>query len=85
MPLAKTVHAYGIGLEIAREFNHPVLTKKAGNATIAIIVVHPLWHSECETVLRTIDNVHAQLGPDVEIVLADTFNLTRRPHEACGT
>lgn len=85
MPLAKTVHAYGIGLEIAREFNHPVLTKKAGNATVAIIVVHPLWHSECETVLRTIDNVHSQLGPDVEIVLADTFNLTRRPHEACGT
>ncbi len=85
MPLARTIHAYGIGLTIARELTHPVLIKKMNTSTVAVIIAHPLWNSDCAAILRAADQAKTILGNNTEIIIADTFNLTRRPHEACGS
>lgn len=81
--LAQAVAGYGIGLELSEDISHPVLVRSTGAKKLAIIVVHPLWKSESSVVLKVSDEIVAKLGADVEIRIADTFNLTRRPQWAC--
>jgi hypothetical protein len=83
MPLAQAVSGYGIGLELSEDISHPVLVRSAVGSKLAIIVVHPLWKTESSVVLKVTDEITKKLGPDVEIRIADTFNLTRRPQWAC--
>jgi hypothetical protein len=81
--LAQAIAGYGIGLELSEDISHPVLVRSTGVKKLAIIVVHPLWKSESSVVLKVSDEIVAKLGADVEIRIADTFNLTRRPQWAC--
>lgn len=83
LPLAQAVAGYGIGLELSDDIFHPVLVRSTGAKKLAIIVVHPLWESESSVVLKVSDEIAAKLGAGVEIRIADTFNLTRRPQWAC--
>jgi Lhr-like helicase len=83
MPLAQAVAGYGIGLELSEDVAHPVLVRNSAGSKLAIIVVHPLWKTESSVVLKVTDEIAKKFGADVEIRIADTFNLTRRPQWAC--
>jgi len=42
-------------------------------------VIHPLWNSNVPVLLKVRDEI-ASLLPGYQVILADTFNLIRRPH-----
>jgi hypothetical protein len=83
LPLAQAVAGYGIGFALSEEISHPVLVRSSVGSKLAIILVHPLWKTESSVVLKVADEITEKLGRDVEIRIADTFNLTRRPQWAC--
>ena len=68
----------GIGFEsLGDEIAHPCAVNH--ETSTVVLVVHPLWNSNVPVLLKVRDQVASAL-PGYKIVLADTFNLIRRPH-----
>ncbi len=68
----------GLGFEsLGDEIAHPCAVNH--ETSTVVLVVHPLWNSNVPVLLKVRDQVASAL-PGYKIVLADTFNLIRRPH-----
>jgi hypothetical protein len=68
----------GLGFEsLGDEIPHPCAVNH--ETSTVVLVVHPLWNSNVPVLLKVRDQVASAL-PGYKIVLADTFNLIRRPH-----
>ncbi len=68
----------GVGYEpLGDEISHPCAVNH--NEKNVVIVIHPLWNSNVPVLLKVRDEI-ASLLPGYQVILADTFNLIRRPH-----
>ena len=68
----------GVGYEsLDNEISHPCAVNH--DAKAVVIVIHPLWNSNVPVLLKLRDEI-ASLLPGYQVILADTFNLIRRPH-----
>jgi hypothetical protein len=68
----------GVGYEsMGDEISHPCAVNH--DAKNIVVVVHPLWNSNVPVLLKVRDEISSLL-PGYHVLLADTFNLIRRPH-----
>lgn len=67
----------GLGYERLEEVAHPCAINHESRKIV--IVIHPLWKSNVPAVLRVKDEALAEYA-GWQVMLADTFNLIRRPH-----
>jgi DEAD/DEAH box helicase domain-containing protein len=67
----------GLGYEFVEEFDHPCAVNR--DTKTVVVVVHPLWKSNVPVLLNLNDKIKVYL-PGYRVILADTFNLIRRPH-----
>ena len=68
----------GVGYEsLGDEILHPCAVNH--DVKTVVVVIHPLWNSNVPVLLRVRDEISLLL-PGYRVLLADTFNLIRRPH-----
>jgi DEAD/DEAH box helicase domain-containing protein len=68
----------GVGYEsLGAEISHPCAVNH--DAKNVVVVIHPLWNSNVPVLLRVRDEISSLL-PGYRVLIADTFNLIRRPH-----
>lgn len=84
MHVAESMYSCGLSLSLLDGISHPVLVRPEGNKTRAIILAHPLWRNECTALLNVENKLVEMFNGCVNVAIADTFNLTRRPHWACN-